>query len=208
MAHVELVADSDVVSYIYKREPRGQAFSDLIRGRPMGITLLSIAESRKGVVYANWGNRELARLHAFLSRFFVVEFNAEIANVCGGLLGRCKQIGISISWTDAWAAATALWLDVPLVAHDRDLQRVPGLRVLTIHADWQVREEGFGIPETAGLWLGEDRTTARTRAAVLLSKPQALGATPLPREGLHERARVHSSSPILWIRESMSCAHS
>lgn len=102
MAHVELIADSDVVSYIYKRDPRGQAFSDLIGTRPTGITLLSVAESRKGAVYANWNDREIARLHAFLSRFFVVEFNAEIANVCGGLLGRCRQIGVSISWPDAW----------------------------------------------------------------------------------------------------------
>ena len=155
MARVELIADSDVVSYMSRRDPRGQAFSDLIGERPTGITLLSVAESRKGAVYSDWGDREIAYLHAFLSRFFVVEFNAEIANVCGGLLGCCKQIGVSISWPDAWAAATALWLDVPLVAHDRDLERVPGLRVLTIHSDWQVREEGFGTSESLALWLGE-----------------------------------------------------
>lgn len=190
MAHVELIADTDVVSYMCRRDARGRAFSDLIGEHPTGITLLSIAESRKGAVYGNWGDPEIAYVHASLSRFFVVESNAEIANVCGGLLGRCKQIGVSISWPDAWAAATALWLDVPLVAHDRDLERVPGLRVLTIHADWQVREEGFGAPEAAALWLGEERTTLRTRAAALLSRPQALGATPLSREELHERARV------------------
>ena len=166
MAHVELLADSDVVSYIYKREPRGQAFSDLIGGRPTGITLLSVAESRKGAVYANWGDREIARLHAFLSRFFVVEFNAEIANVCGGLLGRCPQIGVSISWPDAWAAATALWLDVPLVAHDRDLEGVPGLRVLTVHANWQVRETDRGAYEGGPLWLGETPSRSLYRHAV------------------------------------------
>ena len=155
MTHVELVADSDVVSYMYKRVPLGDAYSDLIGVRRTGITLLSVAESRVGVVYANWGNRRIASLHAFLSRFFVLEANTEIADVCGGLLGRCKQIGLAISWPDAWSAATALWLDVPLVTHDRDLERVPGLRVLTVHTDWQVREEGGGIGTGGPLWLGE-----------------------------------------------------
>ncbi len=74
------------------------------------------------------------------------------------------------------AASNILWLDVPLVAHDRDLERVPGLRILTIHADWQVREEGLWTSQTAALWLGKER------AAALLSTPQALGAMPLSRE--------------------------
>jgi predicted nucleic acid-binding protein len=164
MAHVELIADTDVVSYMCRRDARGRAFSDLIGERHTGITLLSIAESRKGAVYGNWGDPEIAYVHAFLSRFFVVEFNAEIANVCGGLLGRCKQIGVSISWPDAWAAATALWLGVPLVAHDRDLERVLGLRVLTIHADWQVRETDRCPYEGGPLLLRESSRSLHLRA--------------------------------------------
>ena len=81
--------------------------------------------------------------------------NESRAAICGGLLGRCKQIGRSLSWPDAWAAATALWLDVPLVTHDRDLEMVPGLQVLTIHAGWQVREEGVAGLRGAPLSLGE-----------------------------------------------------
>jgi predicted nucleic acid-binding protein len=155
MQKVELVVDGDVVSYIFRRRALGNAYSQLIGLRRTGITLLAVGESRQGVVYDNWGDRRIAALHAFLSRFFILEANTEIANVCGGLLGRCMQIGLAISWPDAWAAVTALWLDVPLVTHDRDLEKVPGLRVLTVHADWQVREEGSGIGMGGPLWLGE-----------------------------------------------------
>lgn len=164
MRKVELVADGDVVSYMFRRCPLGNAYSELIGSHGAGITLLAVAESRQGVVYDNWGTRRLAALDAFLSRFFVLEASAEIANLCGGLLGRCMQIGVAISWPDAWAAATALWLDVPLVTHDRDLERVPGLRVLTVHADWQVREEGLIPSHGAALWLGE-RSVATRHAA-------------------------------------------
>jgi predicted nucleic acid-binding protein len=155
MQSVELVADADVVSFMFKRGSLGDAYSRLIGESRTGITWLTLAESRLGIVYDNWGPRRVAMLDAYLSRFFVLGGNSEIANICGGLLGRCKQIGRAVSWPDAWAAATALWLDVPLVAHDRDLERVPGLRVLTLHRDWQVREEGVGASLSSPLWLGE-----------------------------------------------------
>jgi predicted nucleic acid-binding protein len=155
MQNVELVADGDVVSYIFRRKALGNAYSQLIGLRRTGITLLAVGESRQGVVYDNWCDQKMAALDAFLGRFFLLDANAEIANVCGGLLGRCMQIGRAISWPDAWAAATALWLDVPLVTHDRDLEKIPGLRVLTLHSDWQVREEGDDIGMGSPLWLGE-----------------------------------------------------
>ena len=140
---------------MFKCTPLGDDYSELIGSRPMGITLLAVAEARQGVVYDNWGMKRLAALDVFLSRFVLLESNAEIANLCGGLLGRCKQIGRALSWPDAWAAATAIWLDVPLVTHDWDLERVPGLRVLTLHEHWEVREEGSGVSAGGPLWLGE-----------------------------------------------------
>lgn len=155
MRTVELVADGDVISYMFKRTALGKAYAELIGSRRTGVTLLAVAESRQGVVYRNWGMDRLAALNAFLGDFILLESNAQIANVCGGLLGRCKQVGRALSWPDAWAAATALWLDVPLVAHDWDLEGIPGLRVLTVHENWQIREEAAVPSEHGPLWLGE-----------------------------------------------------
>jgi predicted nucleic acid-binding protein len=164
MRKIELVADGDVVSCMFKCTALGEAYSQLIASRRTGITYLAVSESRQGVVYDNWGMRKLEELDAFLGDFVLLESNAEIANVCGALLGRCKQIGRALSWPDAWAAATALWLDVPLVAHDWDLEGIPGLRVLTVHENWQVREEGSIPSELGPLWLGERSVEARYAA--------------------------------------------
>jgi predicted nucleic acid-binding protein len=155
MTPVELVADTNVVSYIFREGALGEAYLNLIDDRPAGITLLSIAESRSGVVSDNWGHRKIAKLDSVLSRFVRLESTMEIANICGGILGRCKQIGRAVTWPDAWSAATALWLDVPLVTHDRDLEGIPGLRVLTAHEQWRVGEESFAAWTSGGLWLGE-----------------------------------------------------
>jgi predicted nucleic acid-binding protein len=155
MRKAELVADGDVISYMFKGTPLGESYSALIGPRKTGITLLAVSESRQGVVYRNWGMKKLQELDAFLSDFILLESNGEIANLCGALLGRCMQVGRALSWPDAWAAATAIWLDVPLVAHDWDLEKIPGLKVLTIHEHWEVREEGIGVREGGPLWLGQ-----------------------------------------------------
>ena len=56
-------------------------------------------------------------------------------------MGTRRRIGEPIDWADAWAAACALWLDLPLVTHDRGLEGIPDLRVLTVHHGWRVGEE-------------------------------------------------------------------
>jgi predicted nucleic acid-binding protein len=113
MSQVELVADTNIVSYIFKKNALGSVYRPLLGQRRTGVTLLTIAELRSGVESDDWGPRRRASPHAFLGRFVRLEATTEIANVCGGTLGRCKQIGIAMKWPDAWSA-TALWLDVPL----------------------------------------------------------------------------------------------
>jgi tRNA(fMet)-specific endonuclease VapC len=156
MRQVELVADTNVVSYIFKEGALGEAYLNLIGERRAAVTLLSIAEFRAGVVRAYWGQGRIDKLDRFLNRFSLVQSTTEIANVCGGILGRCKQIGLAMNWPDAWSAATALWLDVPLVTHDRDLEGIPGLRVLTVHEQWRIGEESIAASMSGALWLGED----------------------------------------------------
>ena len=99
MTRVELVTDSDVVSYIYRRGSLGKAYSDLIGLRRTGITLLAVAEARVGVTHANWGERRIASLHAFLGRFFLLEPDPEIANICG----------LVAQFFEGNAEKTALW---------------------------------------------------------------------------------------------------
>jgi hypothetical protein len=79
-----------------------------------------------------------------------------MAELCGTIRGMRRQIGQPIEWADAWAAACALWLDVPLITHDRDLEGIPDLRVVTLHDDWRVGEEAFGAVPTSGIWTGAD----------------------------------------------------
>jgi predicted nucleic acid-binding protein len=169
MSRIELVVDTDVVSFIHNGFEPGAAYLKLVAGSCAGITMLSIAELRAGVIKKNWGPRRIASLHEFLTNFLLIEASAEIANVSGAIQACCAQVGRTLSWPDVWAAATALWLDVPLVTHDWDLEGIPGLQVLTVHQNWQVREEGSVPSAGEPLWRGgRGNGSAGTRGCIEL----------------------------------------
>jgi predicted nucleic acid-binding protein len=155
MSTVEVVADTCVVSYIFNKSELGRAYEDLIGFRRVGITGQSIAELGVGVLRAHWGERRLAEHSRFLERFTHVPDTRAMAEVCGGIRAMRFAIGEPIEWADAWPAACAMCLDVPLVTHETDHQRIEGLRVLTLHNEWQVRETDRGAFDGGPLLLRE-----------------------------------------------------
>jgi predicted nucleic acid-binding protein len=155
MTAVQLIADTNVLSYLFHESLLGVQYEELIGSQSVGVTGHSIAELRAGAVMAQWGERRLMEQWRFLDQFTHVADTKEMAEVCGALRGVRSRIGQPIDWPDAWAAACALWLNVPLVTHDRDLEGIPGLRVLTVHKGWRVREAALGAVEGGALWLGE-----------------------------------------------------
>jgi predicted nucleic acid-binding protein len=164
MISIQLIADTNVISYIHKESSLGLAYRDLIDRRKVGLTGHTIAELCAGPVIGRWGERRLNRYLQFLEEFTHVPCTREMAKVCGEIRGMRRRIGEPIDWADAWAAACALWLDVPLVTHDRDLEGIPDLRVITVHDEWRVGEETMGEAAPRGIWTGE---SARGRDLVL-----------------------------------------
>jgi tRNA(fMet)-specific endonuclease VapC len=134
----EQVVDTNVVSYLLRNSELSAGYRELLR-RPTGITVLSLAELNYGVVLNEWGSERLARLDEILSGFSVLPAPAIVAELCGHLRAARHRVGRPIELADAWIAATALWFDIPVVTHDRDLEAIPGLRVRTLHGDWVMR---------------------------------------------------------------------
>jgi predicted nucleic acid-binding protein len=155
MSAVQLIADTNVVSYMAAKSPLGAAYNDLIAHRHVGLTGHTIAELRAGAVIGQWGARRLNEYLGFLEQFSHVPCTRAMAEICGALRGTRRRTGNPIEWADAWAAACALWLDIPLVTHDRDLEGIPELRVLTVHNEWRVGEEARGECASSGIWTGE-----------------------------------------------------
>lgn len=165
MISVQLIADTNVISYIYAESSLGLAYMDLIDQREVGMTGHTIAELRAGAIIGRWGEQRLKEYLRFLEQFSHVPCTRGMSEVCGGIRAARRGIGKPIGWADAWAAACAPWLDLPLVTHDRDLEGIPDLRVLTLHDQWRVGEETMGDAAPSGIWTGQSaRARFETRA--------------------------------------------
>lgn len=101
------------------------------------ISFVTVAELRFGARLAEWGTRRLARLEHQLEQvaaIWPVE-ESTLIEAYVRLRTWCVKIGHGLGQkdheADRWIAATALWLDLPLVAHDSIFTNVPELRLLT-----------------------------------------------------------------------------
>lgn len=147
MTEARVVVDTNVVSYLFREGTIGNDYRYLIAGRRKGVSLLTFEELHFGAALQHWSHATCERLRAFLTEFVAIQVPAEAAEVCAALRARRRRIGRPIELADAWVAATALWYDIPLVTHDRDFERIPGLKVITLHGGWQVREPLPGLDD-------------------------------------------------------------
>jgi predicted nucleic acid-binding protein len=127
-----IVVDTNVISYIFKRDTRGTLYTPHIVGRLAMIAAQTLAELEAMPLKNGWGQRRHAELRARIKEF---AFAAADENVClrwAEVQANAKRIGRPISIADTWIAATALRYDAPLVTHNpSDFYNVPGLTVIT-----------------------------------------------------------------------------
>lgn len=113
-----------------------EQYRPIITGRAVTISFVTVAEVRYGARLARWGERKLLELDIKLAAVDVVWPDEQLTEVYIDLRARCSRAGHGLSHkiheADRWIAATAVWLGVPLVTHDRIFLGVEGLDVLTV----------------------------------------------------------------------------
>ena len=108
--------------------PRIKPFSSA----DLAISLTSLAEIEYGMEAKNWGASRRDLMRRFLTRFAALLPNAETARLWARIKSGCEKRGRPITFADAWIAAAAVQLNVPLVTHNAsDFRAVENLTVLT-----------------------------------------------------------------------------
>jgi predicted nucleic acid-binding protein len=102
--------------------PLGELYRPLVERRPALISFITVAELRFGARLAAWGPRRLGRLERELERAETIWPGPDLTGTYAALRAWCVKNGHGLGQkeheADRWVAATAIWLDVPLVAHD------------------------------------------------------------------------------------------
>jgi predicted nucleic acid-binding protein len=128
-----VVLDTNIVSYLFKSNAYAQQYRPLLDGRTHVVSFQTVAELEAWTLERNWGARRISELRSYLSRYGVLDSNELLSRRWAQVRLQAKQAGRPIDIADAWIAATALELNVPLVTHNpNDFVGVAGLQVLTV----------------------------------------------------------------------------
>ena len=125
-----IVVDTSVVSLLIRRDSRAVYYQDRLAGRRAVISFQTLEELWFGAYKGGWGDRRKNRLRRDLDQYEVVWPSPEIVHISAHLRSEREGAGRRLNTADAWVAATAILLDCPLAAHDRDFAGVPDLEIV------------------------------------------------------------------------------
>ncbi len=114
-----IVVDTDIVSYIFKKDTRSELYEPHLIQVPKFISFMTFAELRRWKFQSNWSEIKNEKFEKLLSAYGVVYADEELCNLWARITINAQKKGRLIETADAWVAVVALMFDVPLVTHNR-----------------------------------------------------------------------------------------
>ncbi len=131
-----VVVDTMIVGALFLRNPLALKYDAHVRGIPLVISFVTVAELRYGAIKAKWGEPRRDALESRLSAMTVVGSDNDLATVHASLRASCQAIGHGlhdkIHEADRWIASTAIRFGLALVSDDAIFDNAPGLRNIRI----------------------------------------------------------------------------
>jgi predicted nucleic acid-binding protein len=116
-------------------KPLADLYGDVLTGRSILISFVTVAELRYGALRAGWGAKRRDELEAVIGEAKVVWPGHALASQYAALRAECVTAGHGLGEksheADRWVAATARYVGVPLVSHDGVFVDTPGLTLIT-----------------------------------------------------------------------------
>lgn len=127
-----LVVDTDVVSFIFKGDTRAAGYHPHLAGVTPVITFQTLAELRRWALQHRWGATRIAGLEHYLQRYVIQDSNDDLCLRWAQVQVEAHRAGYTLAGADAWQAAAAIHLDVPLATHNRkDYRGVVSLQMIS-----------------------------------------------------------------------------
>jgi predicted nucleic acid-binding protein len=126
------VVDTDVLSFYLRSDTRADLYDPHLAGTVIVISFMTVAELDQWALERAWGARRRADLEQYIASFAIHLPDRDLCRTWAVVSNRARRNGRPIQVADAWIAATALSLNIPLVTHNRDdYAGVDGLVVIS-----------------------------------------------------------------------------
>ena len=127
-----VVIDTDVLSFLYKRDTRARLYEPHLNDPPFIVSFMSLAELRRWALERSWGESRREELEDYLTRYLILHSDDQMCGRWAEAMYSARRRGRPVAPADAWVAATALLLDVPLITHNgTHYTGIDGLRVIS-----------------------------------------------------------------------------
>ena len=125
-----LLLDTNIVSYIMRKDSRADAYLRHFVGKTLAITFMTVAELYEGAYRKEWDAGKLSRLEEELRKYIVIPSSENLCRAWGEIRSRRKRQLIAVD--DAWIAAAAVAHGCTLVTHNsNDFLGISNLKLLT-----------------------------------------------------------------------------
>jgi tRNA(fMet)-specific endonuclease VapC len=126
-----VLVDTDVVSYIFKKDTRADFFRPFLANRTLAISFMTVAELYYGAYKGKWQATQLGALENHLKNYVVLPYDYDLAREWAKVRVEHQRRGHDIKQSDAWIAATALRHQCALATNNgRDFEGTKGLTLI------------------------------------------------------------------------------
>lgn len=112
------MVDTDVVSYLFKRDSRAKLYRPHLEGRLLVVSFMTVAELDRWALQRNWGEPRRKSMEERLRNFVLYPFDRALCHQWARVSDEGRRKGRPVGVADAWIAATALLHDIPLITNN------------------------------------------------------------------------------------------
>jgi tRNA(fMet)-specific endonuclease VapC len=127
-----VVVDTNILSYQFRGDTRYALYADYLEGKVACVSFQTRAEIERWIIARAWSERKQATFFEFYAQFTEVPHSLDLSKQWAIASCEADSSGRPIPPDDAWIAATALELGVPLVTHNKkDFIGVGSLEIIS-----------------------------------------------------------------------------
>jgi predicted nucleic acid-binding protein len=128
-----VVVDTNIVSYLYKRDTRAELYDTHLRDVAKLISFMTLAELYNWTLQNNWGSRKKSDLENYVfGKYGIIYPDDELCKIWAEIKSDAHKYGNPIDTADAWVASVALLFDIPLVTNNRrHFENVRNLQIIS-----------------------------------------------------------------------------